>query len=149
MRGSFRRVPDLVLGRRAAVISAADWRAPLEARGAARVADTGIPADGPSRGTAAGTGIPADGARPPAADDTAADLGRAMALLTAFRYRRGDEATPPDIEPDALTRALDAGIAHVARLRWRALAPVRRVEGWADAARREWTRLTSEAPWTR
>ena len=105
---------------------------------------------------AGGAASLASGAAPPAADaglladeDAAADLGRAMVLLTAFRYRRGGDETAPEIEPDALTRALNAGIAHVARLRWRALAPVRRASGWADAARQEWTRLTSEAPWKR
>ena len=102
-----------LLGRRTAVVSsgltAADWRAPRRSGGAA----------------------------PLAGDRAAADLGRAMALLTTVRYGRGGEAAAPG--PDAVTQALDAGIAHVGRLRWRALAPVRRAGAWADAARRGWT----------
>ena len=112
-----------LLGRRTAVVSsgltAADWRAPRRSGGPAPLA-----------------GGPA-----------AADLGRAMALLTTVRYGRGGETAAP--EPDAVTRALDAGIAHVGRLRWRALAPVRRAAAWADAARRGWTRTTRGAPWRR
>lgn len=121
----------------------------LRAGSAASPADSAAHRTDADKSLASGTAPPDTGTGLLADAGTAADLGRAMALLTAFRYRRGDEATPPDVEPDALTRALDAGIAHVARLRWRALAPVRRADGWADAARREWTRLTSEAPWKR
>ena len=162
------RVRHGLLGRRTAVISAAltsaDWRAP-------RRAGDGTPAGAEHRGR--GPARPADGALTPAddaesrggetesrnddapfadspdnRDDDAGDLKRAMTVLTAFRYRRGGEAAPA-LDPDGLTRALDAAIARVARLRRRALAPVRQVEGWAAAARREWTRLTSEAPWKR
>ena len=83
-------------------------------------------------GRAARVGVRLDGA------GTAAGLHRTMALLTAFRYGRGDGARAPGVESDALTRALDDGLGHVARLRWRALAPVRHFNGWADAARRTW-----------
>ena len=79
----------------------------------------------------------------------AADLHRAMSLLTAVRYGRGDETMGPDVEPAALARAVDAGIGHVERLRWRVLAPVRHVGRWADGARQAWTRLTRQAPWRR
>ena len=80
---------------------------------------------------------------------TAADLRRAMSLLTAFRYGRGDETMGPDIEPAALTRAVNAGIGHVEQLRWRVLAPVQHVGRWVDGARRAWTRLTREVSWRR
>ncbi len=79
----------------------------------------------------------------------ATDLCRAMKLLTAVRYGRGDETTDSGVEPDALTRAVDAGIAHIGQLRWRALAPVRHAGRWTDGARQAWTRLTRGAPWTR
>ena len=79
----------------------------------------------------------------------ATDLRRAMKLLTAVRYGRGDETTGSGVEPDALTRAVDAGIGHIAQLRWRALAPVRHAGRWADGTRQAWTRLTRGAPWTR
>ena len=120
----------------------------LRGGSAASLADSAAHRTNADRSLASGTAPPAAGSGLLAAG-SAAELGRAMALLTAFRYRRGDEATGPDVAPDALTRALDAGIVHVARLRWRALAPVRRAGGWADAVRREWIRLTSEAPWKR
>ncbi len=79
----------------------------------------------------------------------AADLHRAMSLLTAARYGRGDETMGPGVEPAALTRAVDAGIGHVGRLRWRVLAPVRRVGRWTEGARQAWTRLTRQASWRR
>ncbi len=84
-----------------------------------------------------------------AATPAATNLHRAMTLLTAFRYGRGDETTAPGVEPDALTRAVDAGIGHVGQLRWRARAPVRHAGRWADGARQAWIRLTREAPWRR
>ena len=121
----------------------------LRAGGDASLTDSAAQRADADKSLASGTAPPDAGAGLPADDDAAADLGRAMALLTAFRYRRGDEATVPDVHPDALTRALDVGIVHVTRLRWRALAPVRRAGVWADAVRREWTRLTNEAPWKR
>ena len=93
------------------------------------------------------TGRPASVGVLPVGAGVAADLHRAMTLLTAFRYGRGDETTSLGVEPDALTRAVDAGIGHVGRLRWRALAPIRHVGRWADGARQAWTRLTREAPW--
>ena len=79
----------------------------------------------------------------------ATDLRRAMKLLTAVRYGRGDETTGSGVEPDALTRAVDAGIGHIGQLRWRARAPVRHAGRWADGARQAWTRLTRGAPWIR
>ncbi len=78
-----------------------------------------------------------------------ADLDRAMTQLTTVRYGRGDELAGPGLEPDALTRGLDACIDHVGRLRWRVLAPVRHADRWADAARRAWTRLTAGVAWRR
>ena len=133
-------VRHALLGRRTAVLSSSvtttDWDEALRDDGAEppaghaehsghaghRSGDVGRPA---------GVGVRLDGA------GTAADLHRAMALLTAFRYGRGD-GTVAGVESDALTRALDAGLGHVARLRWRALAPVRHFDGWVDAARRTW-----------
>ena len=124
------RVRHGLLGRRTAAVSsgltAAAWRAPERSGGA---------------------GHPARAAGHPAA--AAADLNRAMTLLTTVRYGRGDEPAGRDLEPDALTQALDAGIDHVRRLRWRVLGPVRHADRWADAARRAWTRLTAEAAWRR
>ena len=121
-----------LLGRRTSTLSsgltAADWREPRRPGGAGPLAG--------ARGHLAGA-------------TAAADLGRAMTLLTAVRYGRVDASAGPDVEPDALTRAVDAGIGHVARLRWRALAPVRHAEGWAAGARRAWIRLTREAQWKR
>ena len=97
-----------------------------------------------------------DGAGPPsgpagrlAGAAAAADLHRAMTLLTTVRYGRDDGPTGPAPEPGALTRALDAGIGRVARLRWQALAPVRHANRWADAARRAWAGLTTGAAWRR
>ena len=125
------RVRHGLLGRRTAAVSsgltAAAWRAPERSGGA---------------------GHPARAAGHPAAA-AAADLDRAMTLLTTVRYGRGDEPAGPSLESEALTRALDAGIDHVRRLRWRVLAPVRHAGRWADAARRAWTRLTAGAAWRR
>ncbi len=84
-----------------------------------------------------------------AATPATADLHRAMSLLTAFRYGYSAETTGRDVEPVALTRAVDAGIGRVAQLRWRALAPVRRASRWTDAVRQAWTRLTRDTPWRR
>ena len=78
-----------------------------------------------------------------------ADLNRAMTLLTAVRYGRDDALAGSEPEPGALTRALDAGIDHVGRLRWQALAPVRHANRWADAARRAWAGLATGAAWRR
>ena len=126
------RVRHGLLGRRTAAVSsgltAAAWREPERSRGAGHLAR----AAGHLAGAAA-----------------AADLDRAMTLLTTVRYGRGDEPAGPDLEPDALTQALDAGIDHVRRLRWRVLGPVRHASRWAGAARRAWTRLTPEAAWRR
>ena len=72
-----------------------------------------------------------------------------MTLLTTFRYGRGDGSTAPRVESDALTRALDAGIGHVASLRWRALGPVRHFDRWTHAARRASRSVSREAPWRR
>ncbi len=122
------RVRHGLLGRRVAALSsgitAADWRAPHRA-------DEAEPLAGHTERQAGTAGRLAGEA-------AAADLHRAMTLLTRFRYGGGDETADPDAGPDALTRALDAGIGHVARLRWRALAPVRHFIRWVDAARRAW-----------
>ena len=125
------RVRHGLLGRRTAAVSsgltAAAWRAPERSGG------VGHPAR--AAGHLAGA--------------AAADLDRAMTLLTSVRYGRDNEPAGPDLEPDALTRALDAGIDHVRRLRWRVLGPVRHANRRADAARRAWTRLTAGAAWRR
>ena len=132
------RVRHGLLGRRTAALSsgitAADWREPR------RAGETAPPA-GPTERPAGAAGRLAGAA-------AAADLGRAMTLLTDVRYGRGD-AAGPDAGPDALTRAVDASIGHVARLRWRALAPVRHAERWAAGAQRAWIGLTRGAPWKR
>ena len=127
-----------LLGRRTAALSssvtAADWRAPHGDHGTEP-----LPGDtGPLAGRTVHRGAAANRL---AGESTATDLQRAMTLLTAFRYARGDGSADPDAEPDALTRALDAGIDRVARLRWRALAPVRHFDRWADAVRRTWPSL--------
>ena len=125
------RVRHGLLGRRAAALSssvtAADWRALNRGEGTE-------PPAGNSDLLAGGIGH-----RDAAAGrlGAATDLQRAMTLLTRFRYGRGEE-TYPDAGPDALTRALDAGIGHIARLRWRALAPVRHLTRGTDATRRAW-----------
>ena len=133
------RVRHGLLGRRTAALSsgitAADWREPR--RG------------GEAEPRAGHGGRPAGAAGPLAGAAAAADLGRAMTLLTDVRYGRGGAAAGPDAGPDALTRAVDASIGHVARLRWRALAPVRHAEGWAAGAQRAWIGLTRGAPWKR
>ena len=120
-----------LLGRRTAALSssvtAADYRAPHGDDGTEPLpGDTGPQAGLTVQGAAAAGRL--------VGESTATDLQRAMTLLTAFRYARGDGTA----DPDALTRALDAGIGHVARLRWRALAPVRHFDRWADAVRRTW-----------
>lgn len=152
------RVRHGLLGRRTAAISssvtATGWReparddraGPLAGRRehAGRMEPSGHAE--PSSAQAArpvGVGVRLAGA------EAAADLHRAMTLLTAFRYGRGDGAAAPGVESDALTRALDAGIGHVAQLRWRALAPVRRLGRWVDAARGARTRSAQETPWRR
>ncbi len=127
-----------LLGRGTAALSssvtAADWRAPHGDHGTEP-----LPGDtGPFAGRTVHRGAAANRL---AGESTATDLQRAMTLLTAFRYARGDGSADPDAEPDALTRALDAGIDRVARLRWRALAPVRHFDRWADAVRRTWPSL--------
>ena len=126
------RVRHGLLGRRTAAVSsgltAAAWREPEWSGGARHPAR----AAGHLAGAAA-----------------AADLDRAMTLFTTVRYGRGDEPAGPDLEPDALTQALDAGIDHVRRLRWQVLGPVRHASRWGDAARRTWARLTAEAAWRR
>ena len=147
------RVRHGLLGRRTAALSsgmtAADWREPRRPGEAEPPAGhAGHPA-GAAGGLAGAAGGLAGAAGGLAGAAAAADLGRAMTLLTAVRYGRGDATAGPDVEPDALTRAVDAGIGHVARLRWRALAPVRHAEGWAAGARRAWIGLTREAPWRR
>ena len=128
------RVRHGLLGRRTAALSssvtAADWRTPHRDDGTEPLpGDTG-PLAGPTVQGAAAAGRLAG-------ESTATDLQRAMTLLTAFRYARGN-GTDTGAEPDALTRALDAGIGQVAGLRWRALAPVRHFDRWADAVRRTW-----------
>ncbi len=132
------RVRHGLLGRRTAALSssvtATDWQEPGRD-------DAGQPSANTER--PAGVGVRLAGA------GAAADLHRAMTLLTAFRYGRGDETTGPEVEPDALTRAVDAGIGHVAQLRWRVVAPVRHASRWTGGARRLWTRLTRRAPWRR
>ena len=152
------RVRHGLLGRCTAALSSSvtttDWHDPGRDDGTGPLAGPAGPpgqveqsgrAGGPSRDTGrpAGVGVRLAGA------GAAADLHRAMTLLTAFRYGRGDETTGPEVEPDALTRAVDAGIGHVAQLRWRVVAPVRHAGRWADGARQLWTRLTRRAPWTR
>ena len=125
------RVRHGLLGRRAAALSsgltAAAWSEPYR--------DGAGPPSGPA-GRLAGAAA-------------AADLHRAMTLLTTVRYGRDDAPTGPAPEPGALTRALDAGIGRVARLRWQALAPVRHANRWADAVRRAWAGLTTGAAWRR
>ena len=140
------RVRHGLLGRRTAALSsgltAAAWSETDANRREPRRAGEAEPSAGHA-------GHPAGAAGGFAGATAAADLGRAMTLLTAVRYGRGDAPAGPDADPDALTRAVDAGIGHVARLRWRALAPVRHAEDWAAGARRAWTGLTTEAPWKR
>ena len=96
-----------------------------------------------------GAGHPPGPAGQLAGAAAAADIDRAMTLLTAVRYGRDDAPAGSEPEPDALTRALDAGIDHVGRLRWQALAPVRHANRWADAARRAWAGLATGAAWRR
>ena len=127
-----------LLGRRTVALSssvtAADWRAPHGDDGTAPLpGDTGRLAGPTVQGAAAAGRL--------VGESTETDLQRAMTLLTAFRYARGDGTADTDAEPDSLARALDAGIGHVARLRWRALAPVRHFDRWADAVRRTWPSL--------
>ena len=96
-----------------------------------------------------GAGRPPGPAGQLAGAAAAADLNRAMTLLTAVRYGRDDAPAGSEPEPGAMTRALDAGIDHVGRLRWQALAPVRHANRWADAARRAWAGLATGAAWRR
>ena len=96
-----------------------------------------------------GAGHPPGPAGQLAGAAAAADLSRAMTLLTAVRYGRDDAPAGSEPEPGALTRALDAGIDHVGRLRWQALAPVRHANRWADAARRAWAGLAMGVAWRR
>ena len=141
-----------LLGRRTAALSssvtATDWHEPGRDDGtgplAGRAEHSGQAEHSGRNGRSSGdTGRPAAvGVRLTGAG-TAADFHRAMTLLTAFRYGRGDEPTHPGAGPDALTRAVDAGIGHVARLRWRALAPVRHFDRWADATGRAWQSVVS------
>ena len=134
-----------LLGRRAAALSSSvtttDWDDAHRDDGAEPWAGHARHAGRAERSGDAGHGS-GDAGRPAGAggrlDGAAADLRRAMALLTAFRYGRAEGTAAPGVESDALTRVLDAGIGHVARLRWRALTPVRHFNGWADAARRTW-----------
>ena len=145
------RVRHGLLGRRTAALSssvtATDWHEPSRdgaeplAGQAERSGRDGRPSGDTGRPPAVGAGLAGAGA--------AADFHQAMTLLTAFRYGRGDGTTAPLGESDALTRALDAGIGHVAQLRWRVLAPVRHINRWVDAARGARTRPTKETPWRR
>ena len=141
------RVRHGLLGRRTAALSssvtAADWHQAHRDDGAGPLAGDAGQSGRAERSGHAGhrsrdTGRPGGGGARLDGTGTAADLHRAMALLTAFRYARGDATGTPAVESDALTPAFDAGLGHVARLRWRALAPVRHFNGWADAARRTW-----------
>ena len=143
------RVRHGLLGRRIAALSsgltAASWRVADADRGGLHQAGEAEPLPGHP-------GHPVEQADP--GEAAAADLHRAMTLLTAFRYGRGDAGRAgapagPDVVSDTLTRAVDAGIGHVARLRRRSLAPVRHAEAWAAGARRAWIGLTREARWKR
>ncbi len=152
------RVRHGLLGRRTAALSssvtATDWHEPGRDDEAGPLAGRAEPSGQAEQSGHAGrpsahTGLPAGVGASLAGADAAADLHRAMTLLTTFRYGRGDGSTAPRVESDALTRALDAGIGHVARLRWRVLGPVRHFDRWTHAARRASRSVSREAPWRR